>query len=408
MKHIAFVLKGYPRLSESFIAQEILYLENLGLKISIYSLRKPTDVLIHSNHNKINAQVTYLPEYLHNNFFLLIKSWLKSRKYPGYKKALSLWLKDLKRDFSRNRFRRFGQALVLANQIPKNIDHIHSHFLHTPFSVAKYTSIIINKTFSISAHAKDIWTIPEWEIKEKLNSCSWLVTCTKYNFNYLNNLSNKNNVHLVYHGIDLTFFSTYKKTYDENIGLNFNNPIIILSVGRLVEKKGYDILMKALSKIDTKINWKLDHVGDGPLKVEIRNLANKLNISNKINWRGSLNHNEIVDLYKSSHIFILPSIITNSGDRDGLPNVLMEAQSQGLPCISSNLPSIKELIVDSKHGLLCEPGSVEQITDSITELINSPKKRKYIGLNGQKLVKEKFDVNPGIEKIYNLFCYSKN
>ena len=90
MKHIAFVLKGYPRLSESFIAQEILYLENLGLKISIYSLRKPTDVLIHSNHNKINAQVTYLPEYLHNNFFLLIKSWLKSRKYPGYKKALSL------------------------------------------------------------------------------------------------------------------------------------------------------------------------------------------------------------------------------------------------------------------------------------------------------------------------------
>ena len=136
---IAFVLKGYPRLSETFIAQEILSLERRGLDIRLISLRHPTDARIHPVHREIKAKVSYLPEYLYREPLRVYRAWLKVRKRPGYPAARALWLRDLPRDPTPNRIRRFGQALVLAAELPEDVTHIHAHFLHTPASVARRT-----------------------------------------------------------------------------------------------------------------------------------------------------------------------------------------------------------------------------------------------------------------------------
>src|SRR6202166_3573256 len=154
---VAFVLKGYPRLSETFIAQEIRALEQRGLDIQIVSLRHPTDRARHPVHDQIRAPVLYLPEYLKDEKRRVFAAWRRARLLPGYRAARRAWLADLARDPTANRIRRFGQAVVLAAELAPDIAHLHAHFLHTPASVARYAAIMRRAGWAVSAHAKDIW-----------------------------------------------------------------------------------------------------------------------------------------------------------------------------------------------------------------------------------------------------------
>ena len=207
VSRIAFVLKGYPRLSETFIAQEIRALEQAGLSIYIVSLRHPTDTRRHPVHREIEAEVHYLPEYLHQEPGRVLRGLWASRRQAGFGRALRLWLKDLLRDRSRNRVRRFGQAAVLAAELPEDVDLLHAHFLHTPASVTRYTALMLGRGWTCSAHARDIWTSPEWEKREKLSACTWCVTCTAGNRAHLAALSARpDTVELLYHGLDLERF----------------------------------------------------------------------------------------------------------------------------------------------------------------------------------------------------------
>src|ERR1700741_402490 len=165
---VAFILKGYPRLSEAFIAQEIAALERRGLDILIVSLRRPTDGRLHPVHREIRAAVHYLPEYLYREPLRLLRAWLTVRKWRTYAAARSQWLRALRGDPTPNRLRRFGQALVLGAEVPREVGRLHAHFLHTPASVARYAAILRELPWSGSAHAQDIWTTPEWEKREKV------------------------------------------------------------------------------------------------------------------------------------------------------------------------------------------------------------------------------------------------
>src|SRR5262249_46819464 len=153
----------------------------------------------------------------------------------------------------------FGQALVLAEELPQDVRHLHAHFLHTPASVTRYAARLKGLAWTGSAHAKDIWTTPEWEKREKLASCEWLVTCTAANEAHLAALAPPGKVELVYHGLDLSRFSFSGKNRLENKGDNPDRPVSILSVGRLVEKKGTDVLLEALARLPGDLHWRLVH-----------------------------------------------------------------------------------------------------------------------------------------------------
>src|SRR4029079_895889 len=176
------LLKGYPRLSETFIAQELLGLERAGLDLTLVSMRHPTDKKRHPVHDEIKAKVAYLPEYLHDEPGRVLRAWWKMRSSPHYAVARRAFLADLKRDRTRNRWRRFGQALVLAAEFPPESDWLHAHFIHTPAAVTLYASMLIGLGWSCSAHAKDIWTSPDWELAGKLAQARFVATCTRAGF----------------------------------------------------------------------------------------------------------------------------------------------------------------------------------------------------------------------------------
>jgi len=404
-KKLAFVLKGYPRLSETFIAQEILALEQRGLDIVIVSLRHPTDVKRHPVHESITADICYLPEYLYQEPARVIKAWWSMRGQPGYRQATKDWLRDLKRDRSSNRIRRFGQALVLAHERGSSVDWLHAHFLHTPASVTRYAATVLNKPWSCSAHAKDIWTIEDWEKREKLADMQWLVTCTKANAEHLDSLApDRQRVSLVYHGIDLKRFQPRPKVGEQRDGSDAANPVRLLSVGRAVPKKGYDILLKALAGLPANLHWQFQHIGGGSELDSLREQADSLAIADRIEWLGAMAQPEVFQLYSSADLFVLPSRITADGDRDGLPNVLMEAQAHALSCLSTSISGIPELINDGQTGKLVASEDVDALREALEQLITQPELRERFGQAGCDRVNQVFDMNHGIDELQQRFA----
>ena len=391
---VVFVVKGYPRLSETFIAQEILALERRGLDIRLFSLRHPTDREAHPIHGEIGAQVSYLPEYLVQEPLRVFRCWRAARRQRGYRAAWKAWLKDMVRDPTPNRARRFGQALVLAHEMPAKAGWIHAHFLHTPASVARYAAMIGGLPWSCSAHAKDIWTSPQWDKRQKLEDCRWLATCTQANADHLAALSpDPKRVELIYHGLDFSRFPPPVSVRE------CNGPVVILSVGRAVDKKGYDDLLQALAALPNRLHWRFVHVGAGPLLSVLKRRARDLGIDGRITWMGALPSDRVLEQYRAADLFVLACRIAADGDRDGLPNVLMEAQSQGLPCLSTHAGGASELIVDGETGVLTPPADVTALALALESLITDPSLRARLGAAGMERVRGEFSVDGGIDRL---------
>lgn len=394
---VAFLLKGYPRLSETFIAQEIRGLEKAGLDIRIYSLRHPYDPATHPVHDEIEAPVAYLPEYLKDAPLRVLRGWWRAHRLPGYRAAKAAYRRDLARDRTANRRRRWGQALVLAAEAPDEIVRFHAHFLHTPASVARYAAIMRGLPWSCSAHAKDIWTTPEWEKREKLASLDWLVTCTRYGARHLATLADDpDKVALVYHGLDLDRFAAPGAPHSDRDGGDARDPVRLLSVGRAVEKKGFDTLLDALAALPAGLHWRWIHIGGGELREQLQTQAGRLGLSGRIEWRGAQSQAAVLAAYREADIFVLPSRVAADGDRDGLPNVLMEAQSQALPVVSTPVSGIPELVEDGKTGILVPPDDAPALSGALKTLIAGANRRKQLGKAGAARIRREFSHEAGI------------
>ncbi len=397
---IAVVLKGYPRLSETFVAQELRALEQRGFELCIFSLRHPYDPATHPVHDEIEAPVFYLPEYVHDEPRRVLRAGFRLLWRAGFWRALLHLVPDLVRDPTRNRLRRFAQALVLAVELPESVSHLYTHFMHTPASVSYYASIIRRISVSISAHAKDIWTIPRWELEKKLAHADWVVTCTAANERYLSELSaDRSRVTLVYHGLDFTRFDSPPAAASDRDGAEADAPVRLLSVGRAVDKKGYDVLLDALAALPPRLHWKFTHIGGGERLSRLQQQALDLGIDHRIQWLGALAQAEVLASYREADLFVLPSKITEDGDRDGLPNVLMEAQSQSLACLSTSISGIPELIDDGASGVLVAPNDRAALARALEELIAAPERRARLGRNGFARVRAEFSMQRGIDKL---------
>jgi glycosyltransferase involved in cell wall biosynthesis len=401
---VAFILKGYPRLSETFIAQEIAALEERGLKILIVSLRHPTDRTIHPIQQSIRAALLYLPEYLYQEPHRIWRGWLYSRRLPGFAAARAAWLADLWRDPTPNRIRRFGQAMVLAAELPENVTHLHAHFLHTPASVARYAAMIVGLEWTVSAHAKDIWTLPAWEKREKLAEASWVVTCTEAGRGHLASLAPRSDaVALCYHGLDLARFPSPPTRSDNADGSDPKRPVIIFSVGRLVAKKGYDDLLDALALLPSRLAWRFVHIGGGALSTALAHRARRLGLSHRVEWHGAQTYGRVLAGYRQADLFVLASKVASDGDRDGLPNVLMEAQSQRLACIATDVSGIPELIEHRVTGMLVPPDNPPALASALEGLITDPARRGALGIAGELRVRRSFAVGSAIDALAQRF-----
>jgi glycosyltransferase involved in cell wall biosynthesis len=402
-RRIAVVLKGYPRLSESFIAQELLGLEQAGLALHLFSMRHPTDPETHPVHGEIAAPVTYLPEYLHHEPGRVVRNWWRARRMPGYRAARARFLADLRHDFTRHRWRRWGQALVLAGELPADIGHLHAHFIHTPASVTQYASLLTGRPWTCSAHAKDIWTTRAEELRHKLASARWTVTCTKAGHEHLRALAPEpERVHFGHHGLDLDRFGQAPRKRPPRDGRDA--PVELLSVCRAVEKKGLDVLLQALALLPRDLDWRFTHVGGGELLAKLGAQAQSLGLAERIAWRGALAQEQVLELYRISDLFVLACRIAGDGDRDGLPNVLVEAQSQGLCCVSTTVSGVPELIEDSLNGILVPPEDPQALAEALARAIAAPNLRQRLGAAGEHKVRTEFDYRASVAQLAALFA----
>jgi glycosyltransferase involved in cell wall biosynthesis len=391
---LAVVVKGFPRLSETFIAQELLALEARGFAFDIWSLRAPYDDREHEMHGRIRAARRYLPEYLHEARGRLSAAWPRARALPGYPRARALWAADLARDRTMNRVRRWGQAIVLAAELPAETRFLYVHFLHTPASVARYAAAMLGIGWGVSAHAKDIWTIPDWEARGKLGDAAFAVTCTAAGADRLRALApDPSRVGLAYHGLDLSRFPPPPRRAPQA------GPFRILSVGRLVAKKGYDDLLTALALLPAGLDWHFTQIGGGELRETLARMAEALGLAPRILWVGRRDQGEVIAAMRAADLFVLPAKIAADGDRDGLPNVLMEAASQELPLVATRVAAIPEFIADGIHGRLVAPADPGALAEAIAAAAADPAGSRAMAAAARARLVAEFGPDAGIALI---------
>lgn len=395
---LAVLVKGWPRLSETFIAQEILALEQAGFDITLYSLRHPTDDRIHALHKQIQAKVVYLPEYLHQEPGRVLAGLWHAIWNRTFSRALNVWVRDLWRDRTRNRIRRFGQACVFLREVRPDADVIYAHFMHTPGSVGYYAHLMSGVPFGMSAHAKDIWTIEDWEKREKLDKVRFIATCTATNVAHLRALTDDpERVQLVYHGLNARRFPDPSQLAARTSG----GTVTLITVARIVPKKGLDLLLKAFAMLPANLDWRWRHIGGGHVDPLLDQME-QLGLETHISFEGAQDHSYVIDAYAQSDIFVLPSRIAEDGDRDGMPNVLMEAMLMELAVIATDVSAIPELVNDGKTGVLVPPDDVRALATALEDLIRDYDHQRSLGAAGRQRVLKSFQMDQHIDHLVDL------
>lgn len=410
---LGMILKGYPRISESFISQEIALLEALGLPVEIYSLRRPRESFTHGSVRRIRALVTYLPEYVLPNLRSVLEPNLRLWARLGTR-YVRCFHEALRRAVDRRTtatLRHFLQGGYLAwhRLLGRPVRHLHAHFCHTPTSVAFFASQLTGLPYSFTAHAKDIYTSDPDQLRRKMQHARFVVTCTGYNARYLGSIMEAGTadprdggpgrpvpIHTIYHGIDLEFF-------DYGTDPPAAPPFRVLSVGRIVPKKGYDDVLHALKRLaEWGVPFHFDHVGSGEDMENIKALARRLGLRDRTTFHGTLPHEKVIDFYRRSHVFVLGCKTAPNGDRDGIPNVLVEAMAVGLPVVSTRHSAVPELVEDGVTGTLVPPGSPEALAGALKKVLEAgpslePQKRA-----ARKKVEADFDSRRCIGKLFAL------
>ena len=400
---LAMILKGYPRISETFISNEIALLEQEGIRIRILSMRHPREDFTHESVKRIRARVDYIPETIAGHILQLASSNLACliRSPRRYLMGLAEMVRRLATTRKAATAKHLLQAGYLAARVlpGSGITHLHAHFAHSPTSVAVFLSILTGLPYSFTAHAKDIYTQAPDRLSGKIAKARFVATCTGYNKDYLDKLNpNGTSIHRVYHGIDLALFSPGPLRVDAS------PPYEILTVARLTAKKGLPTVLRALAELAREgVAFKHVLIGSGEEQENLQHLARELGIEECIEWLGTKPHDEVVERLKRADLFLLGCEVSPNGDRDGIPNVLVEAMAMGVPVAATAVSAIPELIVSEEHGLLSGPGDHDGLARSAGRLLTDGDLRARVIPQARQRVLEQFDNRKLVGELAGIF-----
>ncbi|WP_088278336.1 glycosyltransferase [Ideonella sp. A 288] len=391
---IGLLVKIFPKLSETFILEEVLGLEKLGVPLRLYALAAPTDAVSHPAVDRVKARVTLVPakpwrdgmRFVRRHLGLLAASpW---RYLQGLQAAMGRGNKGLT-DFAR--------AGWLAGQMRDDgVAHLHTHFISTPADVAELVSQISGVPFSISAHAKDIYLSDAADLRRKMGAARFTVTCTEFNCRTLREIAPDANVQRMYHGIDGGAFHPSCREKPSLVPL-------ILSVGRLREKKGLDTLIEACRLLQGRgVPFRCEIVGYGEEQQRLANLIEACGLGDQVQLTGKLTREHVIARYGRAAVYVQPSRVAADGDRDGIPNVLLEAMAVGVPVVATRVSGIPEVVHHRRNGLLVEPDDPAALADAIAHLIESPALGVELGRAARSTVTEHFDNDRNLRLVLQL------
>jgi colanic acid/amylovoran biosynthesis glycosyltransferase len=398
---VGYVVKMYPRFSETFILNEILQLEEQGTEVRIFSLKLPDDGKFHAELSRVRAPVTYLPSTLVDQFKLAgaeNRRLLKKRPLR-YLKVLAHVVHQRKPIYALKRMMQAAKVVAEAERV--GIRHLHAHFATSAARVAFYASMLSDLTFSFTAHAKDIYQEDKDEahLREKLAAAELVVTVSEYNRRHLLKVHEGARVERVYNGIDLEKFrpADFKTT-----------PPTILSIGRLVEKKGVLDLVEACKTLKKRgVPFRCVIVGKGELEPQIRSRVGSLGLEDVISLPGPCPQDEVRDLYRRSDVFVAPCVVARNGNRDGLPTTILEAMASGLPVVSTPVTGIPEAVVNGETGALVPERDPEALADALQDLLEDPKLREKLGIAGRRRAEDLFELRSNVSRLRQLFSEAR-
>ena len=400
---IAYIVKAWPRLSETFILNEIISLERRGVPIQIFSVREPDNGPSHKKVTQVRAKVTYLALRPHWKQAVAANLRLLWRQ-PG--RYLQVLFQAITHRVSQ--FQRYGppwhffEAAYLVDILSRGpADHLHSHFASTPTRVALFAHRLSGIPYTFTAHAKDIFAGDLEAFRVKLEGARAVVTCTQYNRDFLSKQYGPlcdGKLHCIYHGLDISQFKFSLFKRDEA-----GEPVI-LSVARLIEKKGLEDLIIAADILRRRgRTFKVEIIGTGPLRNPLKAHAQRLGLADRVSLVGAQAHDAVCLAYQRASVFVLPCVVAANGDRDGIPNVLLEAMASGVPVVSTPVSGIPELVASGANGILVPPHDARSLADAIEELLASRELSERLARAARTKLESSFSLEASADELLAIF-----
>lgn len=390
---IGYVLKMYPRFSETFVLTEMLALERAGADLSVYSLRQPADGRFHAGLAQLRAPVTYLPHKLRSGELWRVLAERRA-ELDGLEQHLEALL-DAPVDEA-------VAAVVLAAHARRDgLTHLHAHFGSSATTVARLAAAVAGIGYSFTAHAKDIFheSVEPADLRRKLRDAAFVVTVSDYNLDHLRRTysADADRVVRLYNGLDLRGFEAQPRT--DRAG--------VVAVGRLVEKKGFADLLDAIAllrRAGTVVP--LDIAGSGPEEDALRGRCSALGLDDQVRFLGGLPQHEVASLVGRAAVFAAPCVVGSDGNRDGLPTVLLEAQALGTPVVSTPVTGIPEAVIDGETGLLVPEHDPAALAAALQRLLADHDLADRVAAGGRARVERLFDTATNSRELLGLLSRS--
>jgi glycosyltransferase involved in cell wall biosynthesis len=395
---VVYILRSYPRLSQTFILNEVLALERLGWRLHIFAITNPQETLVQDGVAEVRAQTHYLERALRRSWTAILREHLfvAAAAPSRYLRTLAFVLRrrDLAAGYATaSRFTCFIEAVYMTRILGRegrNGDaptRVHSHFAHDPTLIALLLKRLTGLPYSFTAHARDIYQVPRSALAERIREASAVVTCCRANLDYLGRVApgaGSEKLRLVRYGLDL---ETFRPAQPARTGV----PLVV-SVGRLVEKKGFGDLVEACHVLkDRGLRFRCLVYGDGPLRGELAEAVTRLGLASDVTFAGARTQRHLHAVLEQAHVFALTPCVTDEGDRDGMPNVLLEAMACGLPVVTTAVAGIPEVVIHDQNGLLAEPHDVPAIAEHLAALLTDASLRTRLGSQARSEVIGNFD-----------------
>ena len=408
-----YLVRSWPRLSQTFVVDEILEQERLGTQLELYSLARSGERLVQPQVHDVRATVHFLDEHAPGHRRALVRDHLLvARSAPlAYVRTLlfAATRPSLAQGYATlSTLGCLAAAVRLAAEVHRArlagapFEHLHAHFAHDPALVALLTSRLTAVPYSITAHARDLYQIPVPSLRTRVRDAEAVITCCATNVDYLRSVLPAPlhpRLRLIHHGVALDRFVPAAR--DDRAAVE------IVSVGRLVEKKGFPDLLQACSELkrsEGQAPFRLRIYGDGPLRADLTALRDRLGLADEVELVGERDGAEVLAAYQAADVFALTPCVTADGDRDGVPNVIVEAMACGLPVVTTDAGGIAEVVQHGVTGLVAAPRDVAALARHLGELVGDPLRRRALGSAGRRTVEEHFDVRSAASELSLVFA----